>query len=298
MVTYNHGPYIERAIRSVLDQYVGHDLGLELLIGDDASTDDTSAIVERYASKYPHIITAVIRPVNVGLFRNYSGLWDQADSDYLAILEGDDLWTQPDKLRRQILAMSVHPEWTMSCHRTTEITEDDLVIGTWPETVPDDTTPAALARVNFVPNSSVVYNRGVVPHLPESFGRLKTIDWPTHLLHVEEGPIGFLEIVASAYRRHPGGVWSTLDHVDELAATLAIPDLLISEGLCPSLHPPLRDARWRLHNQLARSLVESGDRAAARRQFLLSLRDGLFDRNRLVPRLETLAQLCRPIRTP
>lgn len=101
MLTYNHEKYIRQAIDSVLMQKV--DFDYEILIGDDASTDGTVRILQEYKKKYPDIIKLYLNEVNIGATHNAYNLLINAKGKYLATCEGDDYWTDSNKLNIQIL---------------------------------------------------------------------------------------------------------------------------------------------------------------------------------------------------
>lgn len=100
MVTYNHEKYIEQAICSVLSQKCEFDF--RLIIGDDASNDRTSEICKKYSEKYPGMIFLLRSKSNLGLIKNYKQVFDLIQAKYVAILEGDDFWTDNNKLSKQI----------------------------------------------------------------------------------------------------------------------------------------------------------------------------------------------------
>lgn len=109
LLTYNHRHYIRQAIESVLAQEMP--FPCEVLIGDDASDDGTSEIVAAYARQYPQLIRAFIRPKNLGAARNAALLLQEARGAFLASLEGDDYWTDPGKLRKQVTFLQGHPRF-------------------------------------------------------------------------------------------------------------------------------------------------------------------------------------------
>ena len=100
VLTYNHEKYIQKALDSILMQKTNYQF--EILIGDDASTDGTSDIVRSYAEKYPNVIRAYIREKNLGATENLYQLLKVAKGDYIASCEGDDFWSNSDKLQMQI----------------------------------------------------------------------------------------------------------------------------------------------------------------------------------------------------
>lgn len=114
MTTYNHARYVAQAIDSILLQEVG--FRWELLIGDDASTDETTQIVQRYASQHQDKIVPIMRKENIGASRNFWDLLQRARGQYIAILEGDDLWTSTEKLQKQVQYMDTHSEIAACVH--------------------------------------------------------------------------------------------------------------------------------------------------------------------------------------
>ena len=99
MTTYNHEPYIAEAIESVLAQQTS--FGVELVVGEDCSTDRTAAICREYAAKYPDRIRLVTSPENVGWRANYRRTFEACRGKYVAYLDGDDWWCDPRKLQMQ-----------------------------------------------------------------------------------------------------------------------------------------------------------------------------------------------------
>lgn len=108
MPAYNHGKYIACAIESFLAQKGEAAEYSELLIGNDASTDNTLEIASKYALMYPQKIKLFSHSVNKGLIANYEFLIDKACGRYIAILESDDYYTDPFKLQRQTDILDTH----------------------------------------------------------------------------------------------------------------------------------------------------------------------------------------------
>jgi glycosyltransferase involved in cell wall biosynthesis len=102
-ITYNHEPYIRDAIEGFLMQET--DFPFEVIIHDDASMDRTAEIVREYAEQYPQIIKPIFQTENqyskgVGVSATY--VWPRAQGEYIALCEGDDYWTSPGKLKKQV----------------------------------------------------------------------------------------------------------------------------------------------------------------------------------------------------
>lgn len=116
--TYNHRDYIAQALDSILMQEVS--FSYEILIHDDASTDGTTELVKEYENRYPDIIRCMYETTNQyskgNLFANWDCLFGMCRGKYCAILEGDDYWTDSQKMQRQYSFMKAHPECMLYMH--------------------------------------------------------------------------------------------------------------------------------------------------------------------------------------
>ena len=108
MITYNHAPYIAQAIEGVLRQKV--DFPIELVIGEDCSTDGTREIVLEYEKKSPQFIRVIMSDKNVGMKKNALRTGRSCRGKYIAFCEGDDYWHHLDKLQKQVDYLENHPE--------------------------------------------------------------------------------------------------------------------------------------------------------------------------------------------
>ena len=102
-ITYNHEAYIRAALDGFLMQKT--DFSFEILVHDDASTDQTANIIRNYEKKYPGIIIPIYQKENqfsknINIARQYQ--FPRARGRYIAICEGDDYWTDPYKLKKQV----------------------------------------------------------------------------------------------------------------------------------------------------------------------------------------------------
>jgi glycosyltransferase involved in cell wall biosynthesis len=103
VATYNHEHYIRECLESIVTQET--DFTFEVLVGEDCSTDGTREIVVELAKQYPNCIVPVLYDANVGSRQNGTNLTSMARGKYIAWCEGDDYWTTPDKLERQVGVM-------------------------------------------------------------------------------------------------------------------------------------------------------------------------------------------------
>lgn len=115
-ITYNHAKYIRQCLDGILMQKA--DFQYEILIHDDASTDGTDDIIREYAQKYPTIIKPIFEKENQyskGVPISATFNYPRAEGKYIALCEGDDYWTDPYKLQKQVDFMESHPDYGL-CH--------------------------------------------------------------------------------------------------------------------------------------------------------------------------------------
>ena len=117
MTTYNHAPYLRQAIEGVLAQQTPFDV--ELVLGEDCSTDATPAICREYAERYPGRVRLVTGPANVGWRANYRRTFEACRGRYVAYCDGDDWWEDPHKLCRQVERLETDPSCGL-CYTRTE----------------------------------------------------------------------------------------------------------------------------------------------------------------------------------
>ncbi len=122
MIAYNLEKYLPSAIESVLDQQTN--FKVELVIGEDCSIDNTRAIALEYQQKYPGLIRVLLPEKNQGLTPNCVATHNACIGKYIALLDGDDYWTHPLKLQRQVEFLESNPNYSGSAHQAMKIFED------------------------------------------------------------------------------------------------------------------------------------------------------------------------------
>src|ERR1017187_9329084 len=209
MITYNHEKYIAPAIESVLMQKT--DFPYELIIGEDCSTDGTREIVREYSRKHPEIVRAHLREPNLGAKENSRQIFLASRGKYIALLEGDDYWTSPEKLRIQADVLDAHPQTAICCHRSVWRYQDgsqpDRI---WPE-IPDGFYELEdILKRHFMNTGSVMFRR-VIDDRPAWHRPLYMGDIPLFVTLAQYGNIRLLPQTMAVYRIHAGGIWSGLD---------------------------------------------------------------------------------------
>lgn len=159
MTTYNHERYIAEAIESVLRQQTS--FGVEIVVGEDCSTDRTMAVVRDYERMYSDCIRVITAEENVGWRKNYRRTIAAARGKYIALLDGDDYFTHRKKLQLQVELLEQNPDVGM-CYTRSERRDEEGGVTLYPETEDCPTTFEAMLRRNPAENCTVVARRELV----------------------------------------------------------------------------------------------------------------------------------------
>ncbi len=145
--------------------------------------------------------------------QNFMRTFVECRGEYIAMLEGDDYWTCPQKLQMQADALDARPDWAICFHPA------QVIFADWrraPTQVPPETwdkgeaTLVDLFTVNFIPTCAVMFRNRLFDRFPPWFEEVAAGDWALHMLNAAHGNIGFLPQVMSVYRIHPAGIWSSM----------------------------------------------------------------------------------------
>jgi glycosyltransferase involved in cell wall biosynthesis len=218
IITYNHERFIARAIEGVLAQRVNFDY--EIVIGEDCSTDGTRAVVMDFHRRYPGRILPLLRDQNMGGARNMETTLAACRGQYLALIEGDDYWTCPDKLQRQVDFLDAHRDCAICCHRVQIL--DEIGVGrsgVCPSHAAGSYTIENLLEENFVFTCTTVLRRDLYGPLPSCFLGMNVGDWPRLALVARKGTIELLDEVMAVYRIHSGSIYSFLSIPRQLLET-------------------------------------------------------------------------------
>lgn len=200
MVTYNQEKYIQQAIESVLKQKTNFDY--EVVIGEDCSTDNTRKILSQHQTRYPNRIKTIFNKKNIGPGENFIRTINTCKGTYIAYLEGDDYWTDPFKLQKQVDFLDKHPDYSLCFHSVEAFYQAQPNQTYLIPSKAKNFNFKSLLQQNFIAACSVMYRRGLVKKIPDWFLSLNIGDWPYHLLHASQGKIGFINQVMARYRRH------------------------------------------------------------------------------------------------
>jgi glycosyltransferase involved in cell wall biosynthesis len=216
-ITYNHEQYLAQAIESVLAQKF--DGLVEMVIGEDCSTDNTRALALSYQERYPQQVKVLTPAKNLGVMENLTATLAACDGDYIAILDGDDYWTDTSKLARQVAALVANPDCVMCFHDaeigyTTPPARPNAVFSQQiaphvlpapqPEVQPLRFTQLDLARVGWIaPTASLLFKAQSLPRpLPAWFVGVFSGDYTMQLLSTRQGAALYLPRIMAHYRIH------------------------------------------------------------------------------------------------
>jgi glycosyltransferase involved in cell wall biosynthesis len=263
LMTYNHAPFVEQAVRSVLDQQTN--FPFEVVIAEDFSTDDTAAIVSRVETAHPDRIRVLRRGRNLGIQDNFIDAYSQCRGEYVATLDGDDYWTAPDKLQRQVNLLDRNPRYSFCFHNVREVVdppdEGGKVVGATSEGRAGRTEFELedLVTGNFVPFGSVVARAGLIPEFAPWVREVPGIDWIFGLLNARQGPFARIDGCLGVYRKHSVGVWTSMSWARQINTVLRIYDGIrgdLPSRLGPLVHAMSLNIKLRSEWQLAREKID------------------------------------------
>lgn len=220
-MTRNHKNYIMDCMESVRAQRT--DFPIEHIIVDDASDDGTQDIVDNYAAAHPHV-RPLYMPWRSSGGTNIRSLFTACKSRYAALCDGDDYFTEPTKLQKQVDFLTRNQDCALCFHPVLALYEGNThpsFIYPAPQMMPrglrDKYYLADLLKGNLIQTNSVVYRWRFRDGLPDWFrSDLCPSDWYWHLLHAETGKLGFIPEIMAVYRRHAASYYakSFIDHVE------------------------------------------------------------------------------------
>lgn len=206
-VSFNHSPFIAKAIEGFLMQETT--FSFEIIIGEDCSTDNTTSITRDYAHKFPELIRLITSEKNVGGKQNEYRVFLAARGKYIAICEGDDYWTSPDKLQKQVEFLEKNENIAGCFHDVITVDSEGILISEShyiPLKKLYNQRDALLMRSSYA-SCSLVFKRDVLDKEQKWYWENPT-DFALDLLITEKGLLAYIpDSNMAAYRIHQGGIW-------------------------------------------------------------------------------------------
>ncbi len=201
MITYNHEPFIREAIEGVLMQQTS--FPYILVIGEDCSTDNTLEICQEYARTYPEKIQLLTEEQNLGMLPNFKRTLEACTGKYIALCEGDDYWTDPLKLQRQVEFLEENVMFGGTAENASVLFDDGTTIrfGRRNSRI---LSIAEIIRCRQFATASLLFRNQIM--LPPDFLELIVGDSPLSILIQSYQPIYYNNVVSSIYRRGSQGI--------------------------------------------------------------------------------------------
>lgn len=214
-IAYNQVGFIRDCLNGFITQQTH--FKFEVLIHDDASTDGTAEVIREYAEQYPDIFVAYYQSENQfsqGIDIEKQFLFPKIKGRYVAFCEGDDYWTDPLKLQKQVDFLEKNKDYSVCFHPVIVHWDDrrlaDYIFPSQADHFYKETLCITdLCIHNFIQTNSVVYRwRFRDESLDTIPDGILPSDWFLHLLHAQKGKIKYLDDVMGVYRRNSSGIWT------------------------------------------------------------------------------------------
>lgn len=208
VITYNHEDYIDECLNSILQQKT--DFKYEIVVGEDGSKDDTRSRILKLLKKYTEKLLLLPDEGNLGMMPNFIRTLTSCSGEYIALCEGDDYWTDPYKLQKQVDFLEEHKDFSICFTNTSYLDTNSGELKKVITTDRDVLDINDLFYKNYIATQTVVY-RAQDMVLPAGFDELQVGDWPLHVLMAQFGKIRHLDDHTAVYRVHQSNVWQKKD---------------------------------------------------------------------------------------
>ena len=223
MVTHNHEKYIAKAIEGILMQNC--DFEVELIIGDDCSPDGIAEIVKKYIDTHPngHWINYTRHEINKGMMPNFIWTLEHSKGKYIALCDGDDYWTDPYKLQKQVDFLEANPDVSIICHDAIVVDSEGKKIEdsayTYPNHKSDFSSDELMKCTGNVLTLTMCF-RNVLSEIPKEMKKAFFGDTFLTSLLGQYGGSKFLPEKMAAYRQSGTGVYSGAKISDRLGNSI------------------------------------------------------------------------------
>ncbi len=237
-MTYNHAAYIENTLAGIDIQQTK--FPFEIVIGDDFSEDNTLEKIKNYKFSNPNINIHILnRKVGDSYYEmrrkkgrlfNFVNILKNCSGKYIALLDGDDYWTDPFKLQNQVDFLEKNKEYGICYHEVLLYNENSqlLMKDNISRKIDDVSTILDLAKDNFIHTPSVVLRNNF--EIPEWFFKLFLGDRGLYMLQIKDRKIRKLKGVMAVYRVHNSGVWSGKNQYVQSRKTVKDLEILYNRG--------------------------------------------------------------------
>ena len=209
-LVYNHGPYLRDCFEGFVKQQTT--FPFEILVHDDASTDHSADIIREYTAKYPHLFKPIYQTENQyskGIRVTNQYQYPRAQGKYIALCEGDDYWTNPDKLQMQVDWLEAHSDYSMCCSNAYIQSSTRTLSGAryWKDCdIP--TVDMIMGRGCFVQTCTLVFRKSLLDSYPAECKNCHVGDYPLQIWAVLNGKARYFKTKTGVYRRCYQSSWT------------------------------------------------------------------------------------------
>ena len=221
VTTYNHEPYLAKALDAILAQRCN--FGVEIILGEDCSSDGTLRVCKKFADLYPQV-NLISSTENVGWRKNYRRCVEAAKGRYIAFCDGDDYWCDENRLAEQVALMEANPKVGLCYTLAERRNESGELVGRFP-VGEGHISLDALLHDWCVENCTTLARRELVlayyaNEKPETHPEWLTEDLPMWLYVAAHSDVAYIDRATAVHRLFPDSV----SHSTSLAKRLAFCD--------------------------------------------------------------------------
>jgi glycosyltransferase involved in cell wall biosynthesis len=218
LITYNQSTYISQCLASIVMQQT--DSEIEVVVADDFSTDNTVALIRSFADQSSFKFIFLPTTSNLGFVKNYHRAFAACSGDYIAVMEGDDYWTDVKRLQKHLHFFEQHTECVMAMNRyimRNEFSGNYCTPGfSSPETFEYVSGPQMAAENQLGNMSACVFRTRAVQKIKPDLFDLPVADWMMGMVLSEFGAVAILNEYLSVYRIHKNGQWSQMNEQEQI----------------------------------------------------------------------------------
>ena len=210
-VVYNQAPYLRQCLDGLVNQETS--FPYEILVHDDASTDDSADIIREYVANHPDKVHAILQTENQ--FSKKKDIWatfliPQAKGKYITFCEGDDYWCDTQKLQRQVDFMETHPDVSICYHQFREYDQRKQSFETYDNPEPQDgLSVKELLWGGYLHTSTLMCRLNKqAEEIRRNMGWVMCMDICTLYLYLDQGKIAGIPGYMSVFRKNVG-IWTT-----------------------------------------------------------------------------------------
>lgn len=204
-LVYNHEPYLRQCFDGFVMQKTN--FPIEILVHDDASTDHSADIIREYTEKYPDLFKPIYQTENQyskGIKISLKYQFSRARGKYIAMCEGDDYWTDPLKLQKQVDFLEEHGDCCMTCSRVDRFSESKQLFiddyGSYEISKYVDPVDIIEKGGLFISTCSIVFRHNILKNYPEYCIKCHVGDYPIQIIAAMKGSVFYINDIMAVYR--------------------------------------------------------------------------------------------------